>query len=96
MFKVLHSRDGKFQCVQRSNADGSTTSFGPGSNMWDEFLTWNAKQQTPLDLSDKAPDQPSSLETKQQQAREFLWSQRANLTPVQKALAILLLSKELD
>jgi len=42
--QIIYDNSGAFQCVIRANPNGSQTSFGPGSNLWDDYI---AKNGTP-------------------------------------------------
>ena len=38
MYTIIYDFNGNFQCILRANADGSQTSFGPGSPPWAEYV----------------------------------------------------------
>ena len=39
--QIIYDIVGQFECIARSNADGSQTSFGPGSSLWDDYCAKN-------------------------------------------------------
>ena len=58
MYRIVRTPDGKFSAIVLRESSGSDVSFGPDDRQWLDFLTWNAKQEVPLDLSDKPPKPP--------------------------------------
>ena len=51
---LIYGIDSAFQCVQRTNFDGSAILFGPGTRLWAEYVSRNGLPPaigTPTDIN---------------------------------------------
>lgn len=39
--QIIYDNNGNFQCISRTNADGSTTSFCVGPTLWPDYIAQN-------------------------------------------------------
>jgi hypothetical protein len=67
VFRIVYDIGGKAS-VQRI-ADGACIPVDVGNRDYVEFLAWNAKQATPLDVTDRAAPGPNQAEVNAKAAR---------------------------
>lgn len=78
-WRINRDKMGKVLGASQDLGSGVERSVANNGYGWQDFIDWNAKQETPLDLSDKPPE-PIPVDVDAERIREIVSKKDSDIT----------------